>query len=194
MNTVLIKNYGEIPFSEKEILRYCGVKEASVEIKALMRSCLEELSDIFTYKICYIDTELSLCGSVCNFGLFSVNSKSLAKNLSDCGGAIIFAATVGTKIDRLIAKYSRLSPSRAVMLDAIGTERIEALCNTFCEEISALYTTRPRFSPGYGDMPIQTQTDIFRLLDASKHVGIFLNESLIMSPSKSVTAIIGIKK
>ena len=52
--------------------------------------------------------------------------------------------------------------------------------------------TRPRFSPGYGDLPINMQKDIFAALDCPRKIGLSLNESLLMSPSKSVTAIIGV--
>ena len=53
---------------------------------------------------------------------------------------------------------------------------------------------RPRFSPGYGDLPLELQKDVFRVLDCPRKIGLSLNESLLMSPSKSVTAIIGIGK
>ena len=83
------------------------------------------------------------------------------------------------------------------MLQAIGAERIEALCDVFCEKIrldaeSAGLFPRPRFSPGYGDFPLELQKDIFRVLDCSRKIGLTLNESLLMSPSKSVTAVIGL--
>ena len=37
------------------------------------------------------------------------------------------------------------------------------------------------------------ERDIFRLLDCPRRIGLSLNESLLMSPSKSVTALIGIE-
>ena len=83
------------------------------------------------------------------------------------------------------------------MLQAVGAERIEALCDLFNGEITekkraeGLYT-RPRFSPGYGDLPLELQKDIFDVLDCPRQIGLTLNQSLLMSPSKSVTAIIGV--
>ena len=53
-------------------------------------------------------------------------------------------------------------------------------------------TCTPRFSPGYGDLPLETQRDVFRLLDCERKIGVWLNESLLMTPSKSVTAIFGL--
>lgn len=51
---------------------------------------------------------------------------------------------------------------------------------------------RPRFSPGYGDLPLSAQREIFAVLDCGKRIGLMLNDSLLMSPSKSVTAFVGI--
>ena len=51
---------------------------------------------------------------------------------------------------------------------------------------------RPRFSAGYGDFELSAQTEIFHALDCQRKIGLTLNDSLLMSPSKSVTAIIGI--
>ena len=118
----------------------------------------------------------------------------LSKNLKDCSSVIVFAATIGVEIDRLIAKYGRISPSKALVIQAIGAERIEALCDEFCSDIANEKKMRltPRFSPGYGDLPLNIQKNIFDVLDCSKRIGLTLNDSLIMSPSKSVTAFVGV--
>ena len=102
-------------------------------------------------------------------------------------------AGAGLEIDRLIRRYTSLSPAKALFFQAIGAERIESLCDAFCEELKKDgLQLRPRFSPGYGDLPMELQKDIFRVLDCPRKIGLALNESLLMSPSKSVTAIIGI--
>ena len=79
------------------------------------------------------------------------------------------------------------------MMQAVGTERIEALCDRFFEDLKTEYgRIKPRFSPGYADLSLNTQRYIFSLLDCPRRIGIFLNQSLLMSPSKSVTAFVGI--
>ncbi|MBR3258643.1 MAG: vitamin B12 dependent methionine synthase, partial [Eggerthellaceae bacterium] len=47
--------------------------------------------------------------------------------------------------------------------------------------------------PGYGDLPLEVQPDLLGLLDASRRLGITLSDSLLMSPTKSVTAIVGLR-
>ncbi|MBQ5810829.1 MAG: Vitamin B12 dependent methionine synthase activation subunit [Clostridia bacterium] len=190
-NTVLIKNIAPPPIDKQEILRYAGCRESSADVLALMESCLKESETAFAYNVCYRVLDVSIAGDICDFGSFSVPSLSLAKCLSGYEKVVLFGATVGADIDRLIAKHSRLSPSRALMLQAIGAERIEALCDAFCNDWAV---RSPRFSPGYGDLPLAIQKDIFSLLDCSRRIGLALNESLIMSPTKSVTAFMGIKQ
>ena len=51
----------------------------------------------------------------------------------------------------------------------------------------------PRFSPGYGDLPIELQRDFLTLLDASRKIGLTATESSMLVPSKSITALIGIR-
>ena len=49
-----------------------------------------------------------------------------------------------------------------------------------------------RYSPGFGDLSLENQKKVFALLNPQKYIGVTLNDSLLMSPSKSVTAIVGI--
>ena len=193
MSAVITKTYVAPPFCEKEILRYAGCKTADEGMLALLRSCLEESKDTFVYRVCYTQLPVTTYENTCDFGAFCLRSERLAKNLLNAAQTIVFAATVGVEIDRLIARYGRLSPSRALMLQAIGAERIETLCDLFCRDIQREQKIKigPRFSPGYGDLSLQAQKEIFAVLDPSKKIGVYLNESMLMSPSKSVTAFVG---
>lgn len=184
MNTIFTKTFNAPPFDRNEILRYTGAKENTPEIAELIESCIEEVKDKLTYKVCYGHFPISF---------IEIKSEKLTKNLSGCDSIVLFAATIGIEIDRLISRYGKISPSRALIFQAIGTERIESLCDEFCRFTECEYGyTKPRFSPGYGDLELEVQKDFFRILDPWKRIGLSLNESMLMSPSKSVTAIIGI--
>lgn len=176
----------------KQVLRYAGAHDSGEGIKKLVDDCIKKLENNYAFNVCYTKVPLSINGTACNFGAFSVKSASLSEHLRSCDSAVIFAATIGLSADRIISKYSKISPSHAVILDAVCTERIEALCDVFCEKLSHSHKTTRRFSAGYGDVPLEVQKDIFALLDCPKNIGLTLNDSLIMSPSKSVTAIVGI--
>ena len=189
------KNYIAPPIDKCEALRYAGAKEDDPTLIALIDECTTEAADILSYKLCYAEYPITSVENTVDFGFTSIESRSLSERLADCDSAIIFAATVGIGIDRLIAKYSRVSPSRALLLQGLGAERIEALCDLFVSELSQTgYSLTSRFSAGYGDLSLTYQREIFRALDCAKNIGLTLNESLLMSPTKSVTAIIGVKR
>ena len=192
---IICKAYDSIPLSDKEILRYAQCSDADDQILSALNICKSEALGAISYKVCYCELSVSINEDLCDFGILSVRSKNLSKNLCECSKVIVFAASIGIGIDRLIARYSKISPSKALLLQAIGTERVEALCDAFCKDIAEEYATsvKPRFSPGYGDLPLEIQKDILALLDAQRRIGVTLNDSLLMSPSKSITAFIGIK-
>ncbi len=196
---ISIVSYPAPDFDRKEILRYAGGGLESPETCDLLEECISELEGKVAYRVCYRTFEVSKKGDVLDLGFASVDSQALKKNLSGCHEIVLFAATVGLEIDRLIARYGHVSPAKALMFQAIGAERIESLCDVFNAEIKARakesgYSTRPRYSPGYGDLPIKLQRDIFNVLDCPRKIGLSLNDSFLMSPSKSVTALIGIGK
>ena len=197
MSTVYVKSYNEPEFNIKEIFRYMGCGTEGEEFLPLVNECIEECRDKLTYKVCWCEVAVNHTESGVDFGFLQTESKDLKKNLADCTATIIFGATIGIEVDRLISKYGRIGPSKALIFQAIGAERIESLCDVFNKEVKTDKQnnfTRPRFSPGYGDLPLECQKDIFRLLDCHKKIGLSLNDSLLMSPTKSVTAFIGISE
>lgn len=204
-NTVFVKKYREnkiMPTKTNEIWRYAGFlgkqNEINGELKCTFEDVKKEICGLFSYKVCYRRMKISDGNG--KFSLpFLLKSKSLLTLLENCNEIIIFAATVGLEIDRYIAKQQKVSPVKALLANAYGAERIENLCNTFCNDIKEQLQTEnrfitKRFSPGYGDFPLEAQKEMFALLDPNRQIGVSLNESLLMSPSKSVTAIMGIKQ
>ncbi len=191
---VLTKTYSPPPICERQIWRYAGCKSADPAMADILRACLSEVQDKLVYKVCYRELPVTVTGDVCDFGTFQLRSTQLAANLQGCHRVILFAATVGVELDRLITKYGRLSPVKALLFQAIGTERIEALCDGFCRDMAEQtgMATRLRFSPGYGDLALDAQRQLFSVLDCSRRIGVSLNDSLLMSPSKSVTAFVGV--
>ena len=189
-----VRNYPAPPMCYREVLRYASCKEEDENTKSLLDSCIAEAQGKIQYKICYSVLPLEIAEDVCHIASLEFRSSKLAANLNGCKEAVVFAASLGIEFDRLIGKYSRLSPAKALMFQALGAERIEALCDCLCDEITKELScsSRPRFSPGYGDLDLNAQKSIFSILDCQKKIGINLNESLLISPSKSVTAIMGL--
>lgn len=124
------------------------------------------------------------------FGPFC--SHGLTRNLDGCEEAFLFALTLGSDVDRLLLRLSKLSEAEHFVSDALASAFAEAACDLAESEICRSLPHRPRFSPGYGDLSLSLQGAVLTVLDAEKRLGITLSPSLLMSPSKSVTAIIGI--
>ena len=190
----LVKSYVLPPINRREVFRYAGIRSLSGESDELISRLDEAISLIegtLNPRVCFCELAIRDC----DFGA----SLDIKKNLRNSHSVIFFASTLGIELDRLILKYSVLSPATALLLEALGNERIEALCDSFCEDmrktkLESGESLRPRFSAGYGDLPLEYQQKIFDLLNPSLHIGLTLNESYLMSPSKSVTALIGVEK
>lgn len=191
---IYTKIYEKPPVNDKEILRYALAKEEE-SVRALLEKAKKLGEDRLCYRVCY--REFDVCDGEEVLKISS--SKNLQKNLASCCGFVIFAATVGAEIDRAIAKEAKREPSLSLMLNAFATERIESLCDAFCHDIAEQKAkenliTKPRISPGYGDIALSLQKNIFRYLDCPRKIGLTLGENLFMTPRKSVTAIVGITK
>lgn len=196
MSMIILKKEFDAPeINLSEIKRYMKVKSSSNEFDDLIFQCLNEVNPLLRYSVCYSISKVAVCDDNVLFDNITFKSEALSKVLEFCDRAVIFSATVGLGVDRMIAKYSRISPSKALCMHAVGAERIESLCDSFCEYITSEHgDITHRFSPGYGDFNIASQRIILNILDSAKLIGLTLNDSFIMTPTKSVTAIAGIRR
>ena len=187
------------PFREREALRYAGHKTEDLPdgVRELLEQALTEAEGVLTFSVCYDRFPIRRTGDMLRIGEMTLRSDTAARAFAGCDEVLCFAATVGAGIDRLVRRYERLSPAKALLLQGVGAERAESLCDVFCEDFSARLAgngkvLRPRISPGYGDLPLSLQRDIFRVLDLTRRLGLTLGEDLLMTPAKSVTAFAGI--
>ncbi len=199
---IQIETLNTIDIKKTEVLRYLGYgkSNADANVSSIIDKIIIEMKQKLSLRSCYDKYPVSVAedDSLC-FGSIKTNSRSLKKNLHGCDEVLIFTATIGVDIDRIIGKYNMLSPSHAVVAQAVGATLIEEWCDVLCSRFSENEKSenkvfRPRFSPGYGDFPLEMQKKIFEMLDCPRKIGVSLTDSLLMVPSKSVSAIIGICK
>jgi cobalamin-dependent methionine synthase I len=105
----------------------------------------------------------------------------------------LFAVTLGLSCERWLKKISLLSPAKHFLADALASAYAEAAAELADTILSKDLDTAPRFSPGYGDLPLSIQKDLICLTEANKYLHIDMQDSFLMIPQKSITAIIGIK-
>ena len=196
----------ELSPDRKEIIRYLGYHGVSPDEEVLreIELCVEQLQKAVTPRYVYEKFPLSRSRGqnseeqLCFAGI-TVTSRNLSRNLQGCGAVYLMAVTLGPGPDLLIRRAGIEKVSRAVILQAAAAAMTEIWCDQVNERIrleaerDGLYT-RPRYSPGYGDLPLTMQTDISRILNMPKEIGVSLTDSLLMTPSKSVTALIGVSQ
>lgn len=187
--------------NKKEIYRYLGYgsEEPDASIRALVEQVLLAILHAMEPKCIYQLYPCKTDGGSVFLGNMEFQSRNLAGNLAQCGVAALMAATLGIETDKLLQKYEVLNMAKASIAQACGAACIETYCNLVQEKIrldaqernGQTLFIRPRFSPGYGDLPIEAQKKIFAALDCTKRIGLTLTQSLLMVPTKSVTAFIG---
>ena len=97
----------------------------------------------------------------------------------------------------LIRRAGLTSPTRALILDACASAACEAACDAVQElveqqlQAEGIHFT-DRFSPGYGDLPLEVQRPLLAFLDGQRMCGITLTDTFLMTPRKSVTALFGL--
>ncbi len=184
-----------------EIYRYLGYTDNAPKEEAMEEQIESVLQDVLSGSrpmVCYGKFHLKFDKEI-DFGFMQIKSDNLSVNLKGCKEAVIFAATIGLHTDKQIKRQMLLSPAKACIYQAVGAAVIEAVCDDFNEyirsqEIACGNILHPRYSPGYGDLSLEVQKDIFTELECAKYAGITLSDSLLMIPEKSVTAIIGIEE
>ena len=184
----------ELKLETSAVFGFLGLNEdAGQGLEHTVNDAIAEARPLITPRACYEEYEIKADGSSLDLGFSKIFSRDLAARLTGCKKIILIAATVGLGIDRLLSKYSVTEPSRALVIQAIGSAAIEEWLDVLCMNIGEGRTCRTRFSCGYGDLPLELQRDIFTALECEKHIGLTLNSSMLMTPTKSVTAIIGVE-
>ena len=188
----------EGPVDEREALRYAMMPGGPEGIDAPLKVCAALARGKAAGRAVSARFPLRREGDTLDLGFARTESQSLGKALRGCDAVFLFAVTIGLEMDRLIARYKRVSPVYTLLLQAIGAERVESACDALEEKLRGSLapgeSLRPRFSPGYGDLPLALQKDVFQALDCERRLGLTLTDSLLMVPSKSVTAIVGIER
>ena len=183
------------------ILRYLGHRGQTVpeDIEEVIDECLPLMKK--AVRLRHTAGEYPL--ETAEKGLVPVGSGLLltggdiAKLLEGCSRAVLFAATIGIEAERLIKGYAPEDLVKTLVLDACATQLIEEGCDLIEREIGEGALKRGlsvtgRFSPGYGDLPLNLQPAILAALDAPRRIGLTCTESLLFLPRKSVTAVIGL--
>lgn len=187
---------------KNEVLRYLGYKNQKISAeldqkidflvadakktlkpKAFFEIFEPEFEDVIYLK----ETSLVLRG------------KSILNHLNGAEKVAVMAVTLGIEAERTILKYQHTDMVSTVISDAVFDAFVETVADEIQQKIEekakaeGLFISS-RFSPGYGDLPLETQQDIISCLSLGKRIGLTVTESNILVPRKSITAIVGLFK
>ena len=205
MNIISLNNGQKLNIDKKETYRYLGYHfggevPLNDELEKMVDELTKKIKEVITPRCAYEIYGFETDGNVCRLlgngtadEILRIESRKLSAHLKDCKQAILFAATIGPGADTMIRRYSRSSSLKPAILQAVGAAAIEAYADEVTEQIKETFPhLRMRFSPGYGDFSLEHQKDFFRLLSLERNLGISLNPALLMTPTKSITAVIGV--
>ena len=182
-----------------ETARYMGYKHGakpSEEICELVEKSYAELCKIIQPKYIYKEYDFIRTEDGIIIDDVEFKSKKLLNHLQNSTSIILFGATIGVGADTLVRKYSVNDLAMTSVVHCVGASLVENLCDKACDELKITIKGehRPRFSPGYGDLNISSQMDFFKLLPMATQLGVMLSENFMMTPTKTVTAFIGVIK
>lgn len=181
-----------------EVLRYmgCPPEKADGALTAQVEACAREMLSAVRPRWSWRAVSLTLeeHGVRLENGLL-LPGQDLKAHLTGCDRAAVFCATLGAEADALIRRTERLDMGRALTLDCCASAAIEAVCDRIETELQEKfpgYSFPFRYSPGYGDLPLEVQGPILELLDAPRRAGLCATANHLLTPRKSVTALLGV--
>ncbi len=188
--------------NRNEVLKYLGYRGGDIgdEYRKRIDEIEKTVMDAALPKVCRIVRRIE-CNDPLVFERTAAvfEGEDIKKHLKDCGECIFMAATLGSAVDALIRRFSAVNMADAVICDACASGAIENVCDNYCKYLEKEYEARglyltERFSPGYGDLPIASQKYFPDILNTQKRIGLCLNRSMLLEPTKSVTALIGVSE
>ena len=154
--------------------------------------CIDKYQECAHYRFAYTKIAYKSENSLCCFDKYSVYSPSLATVLQGSEEVIFLAVSAGIEVDKLINRSAIQSPKLSFYIDAIASAGIESYMDYISSKICEGLNVTKRFSPGYADFPLEFQAYLLNILSAKDSIGINLSNDLLMIPTKSITAVIGI--
>jgi hypothetical protein len=193
-----------IPPPRKNIYRRLGFVKGVTDVTASQQEEIERYighaSSLIHLKgagLCMPITEIKGARIILPDGT-EFESRQLAKLLANCNEIVLMGATAGREIMDAIEKDATgANVTRGIVLDAAASEIVDASLDWIMDYFNQSLRRenkrllRKRYSAGYGDLLLETQRAMHRLLQLDR-IGIEITDSSMLVPEKSVTAITGI--
>ena len=202
-----------------EALRYIGHtgQEVSPELDAridqAIAHCERSSKPAFAYRIFPVERAVDaasaadLAGSASpanaaspirlKHAMLALDGADIRTHLQGAVAVGVLVCTLGLANEREMRRQQSANSLDALVYSAASSSLVECVAD-ICEAHIAAdaaatgLITNSRFSPGYGDLPLSLQPAILAALDATKQLGVSVNEANLLVPAKSTTALIGL--
>ncbi|WP_315082109.1 methionine synthase [uncultured Clostridium sp.] len=194
-------NTKQLKIPKDEVLRYLGYKKQKLteSIDELIEKTIDESRNLIIPKCVYCKYKKHTENDGVHVAKTNLilKGEDIKNHLLYAKEMFVIAATVGNKIEQKIRLYEKVNLTKALILDACATVAIEEFLDELEEKIrldarKENLAITFRYSPGYGDLPLNIQKDIVNTLNADKAIGLTVSSHHLLFPRKSVTAIIGL--
>ncbi len=190
--------------NRSEAFRYMSTGEGSEgkikgELLKITEECEQMLLKVIEPRFIYKIFDIKVCENkvnVLNTSL-TLKGKDISDHLKGCSRCVLLCVTLSAGVDKLIRTYETEGMEKALVADSLASAAVEQACELAEKEIRSAvgnYGYTWRFSPGYGDFPLDIQEELLKVIDAPKRIGVNVTDSLILIPRKSVTAVIGVSE
>ena len=143
--------------------RYFGARgEPDEKTMALLETCAQPLLAAATPRAVWLEADTA---ALAEAGI--LRGGDVMRHLEGCPQAVLLAVTLGPGADAAEAELRQWAAKEGKYLTG-------------------------RFSPGYGDWDIAVQPLVANALDTVRRAGLCVTDTNLMTPRKSVTAILGV--
>lgn len=187
--------------NRRDAFGYMGYKGGEIKerILAIADECeeilLKAIKPFMVYRV--FDIEKTEKGIEIKNTSLIFRGKDIADHLEGCQKAVLMCVTLSAEVDRVIRSYEACGMEKALIADALASAAVEQVCEIaekLIQKEVGDYNYTWRFSPGYGDFPLEVQRDFLKVTDAAKRIGLTATATDILIPRKSVTAVMGISE
>lgn len=155
---------------------------------------LERIAPKFVYRV--FNLGFNDAGVDCG-GVLTLPGEDIKRHLSGCERAALTCVTLGDGAEAAVRTAASVSGALGAVTDAAASAMAELAADAAEKRILAELGVKKsvsRFSPGFGDLPLEIQGAFLGALNAKRTLGVGLSKGGLMLPRKTVTAVIGVKK
>lgn len=182
--------------NQSDVYRYLGYQDMNVDEGTLTQ--VQQMAELLysVVEVQHTSASFPVVDGVSLVGTtLSFPGKQIQQLLKESHHCILMAVTIGHGVDRKIRELQIRNMADAVVFDACASSLVEEYCNSYEKYLLSTHENlffTDRFSPGYGDLPLDVQVPLCRILDTNKKMGLSLSPTHLMSPKKSITALVGV--